>query len=95
MASWAAILALTGFQYSAVTRHLTLAPRAGRFPWSTGYAWGTYTVDEGPAGALTLTLTAQEGTVRLSSLEVRGRKTERFDSPRDVAPGSRIDIRFE
>lgn len=94
MASWAAILAFTGFRYSAVTRHLTLAPRVGRFPWSTGYAFGAYTLEQDPAGTLALTLAVQEGTVRFSSLEVRGRKTERFDSPRDVTPGSRLDIRF-
>ena len=66
----------------------------GRFPWSTGYACGAYTLEQDPAGTLALTLAVQEGTVRLSSLEVRGRKTERFDSPRDVTPGSRLDIRF-
>ncbi len=40
MASWAALLALTGFQYSAVDKVMTLAAKEGRFFWSTGYAWG-------------------------------------------------------
>lgn len=43
MASWAAILALTGFQYSAVDK--TIAFIASSQPckhfWSNGYAWGT------------------------------------------------------
>ncbi|HUT34865.1 MAG TPA: GH116 family glycosyl-hydrolase [Planctomycetota bacterium] len=43
MASWSAVLALTGFHYSAVTRTMTFA--AARKPttwfWSTGSAWGT------------------------------------------------------
>lgn len=41
MASWAAILALTGFHYSASTATMTFAPVEGRHFWSTGYAWGT------------------------------------------------------
>ena len=40
MASWATVLALSGFHYSAMTRHLTFTDRPGRYFWSTGYAWG-------------------------------------------------------
>lgn len=43
MASWAGVLAITGFHFSAVDRTMTFA--ASRKPvtwfWSTGYAWGT------------------------------------------------------
>ena len=43
MASWAAILALSGFHYSAVNGTLTFraTPEKSRMFWSTGYAWGT------------------------------------------------------
>ena len=41
MASWAAILAMTGFHYSAVTGTMTFAKGEGSWFWSTGYAWGT------------------------------------------------------
>jgi hypothetical protein len=44
MASWAAVLALTGFRYSGVEQALTFAARAGTFFWSNGYAWGTCTI---------------------------------------------------
>jgi non-lysosomal glucosylceramidase len=50
MASWAALLALTGFQYSAVERTMTFAARAGRFFWSTGYAWGSVILQNTPGG---------------------------------------------
>jgi len=42
MASWAAVLAWTGFQYSAVERSLKIDNRPGRYFWSTGGAWGSY-----------------------------------------------------
>ena len=43
MASWAAILALTGFQYSAVERRIAFAApdEERRHFWSSGHAWGS------------------------------------------------------
>ena len=43
MASWAAVLALTGFHYDGITRemHFHRAERACRWFWSNGTAWGT------------------------------------------------------
>ena len=41
MASWAAVLALTGFHYSGVEKSMTFAPKPGDHFWSNGYAWGT------------------------------------------------------
>ncbi len=42
MASWAAILALTGFEYSAVDKRVGFAAptESRRHFWSSGYAWG-------------------------------------------------------
>jgi non-lysosomal glucosylceramidase len=44
MASWAAILALSGFHYSGVTATITFKAtrRTSSMFWSTGYAWGTF-----------------------------------------------------
>lgn len=50
MASWAAVLALSGFHYSAVSGIMTLAGRPGTHFWSTGWAWGTATVRAEGAG---------------------------------------------
>jgi hypothetical protein len=44
MASWGAVLALSGFQFSAVKQSLCFAPRSGQHFWSTGSAWGTCAV---------------------------------------------------
>ncbi|MCK5157326.1 MAG: hypothetical protein KAQ69_12930, partial [Spirochaetales bacterium] len=40
MASWAEVLALTGFRYSAITKEITFSAREGNFFWSNGYSWG-------------------------------------------------------
>ncbi len=41
MASWGAILATSGFQYSAVYQEITFTSKPGIYFWSNGYAWGT------------------------------------------------------
>lgn len=54
MASWAAILALSGFHYSAATATLTFrsTPERSRMFWSTGYAWGTFAQTPGETGTI-------------------------------------------
>ena len=40
MTSWGAGLALSGFQYSGITKTVSFKPQAGTFFWSNGYAYG-------------------------------------------------------
>jgi uncharacterized protein (DUF608 family) len=51
MASWSAVLALTGFHYSAVSGTMRFQAPDGTHFWSTGDAWGTCTI-RGTAGDL-------------------------------------------
>jgi hypothetical protein len=41
MASWAAVLAWTGFQWSGGTGTMRFVAQEGRWFWSNGEAWGT------------------------------------------------------
>jgi non-lysosomal glucosylceramidase len=41
MAAWAAVLALSGFHYSALEQKMSFAAKDGHYFWSTGNAWGT------------------------------------------------------
>ena len=72
MASWSAVLALTGFAWSGVTGTLTFAERPGRHFWSTGYAWGTC-VQRETAEGLEVDLEVLHGRLPLRRLEIRGR----------------------
>ncbi|MCX5660869.1 MAG: GH116 family glycosyl hydrolase, partial [Planctomycetota bacterium] len=73
MASWAGILALTGFDYSAVTKTMRFAApaKSARWFWSTGYAWGVVEINRaGPAAKVALRVLF--GSVALEKLELRG-----------------------
>jgi hypothetical protein len=41
MASWSAVLALTGFHYSGIQKEITFDNINGTYFWSNGYAYGT------------------------------------------------------
>jgi len=44
MASWSAIVALSGFHYSGVTHEFTITSAPGNYFWSNGHSWGNATV---------------------------------------------------
>ena len=47
MASWSAVLAWSGFQYSGADKKMSFTKKPGTYFWSNGYEWGTARVDEG------------------------------------------------
>jgi uncharacterized membrane protein len=71
MASWAAVLALTGFHYSAVEARMSFAAREGKHFWSTGYAWGTCT-QAAAGGGYDVTLDVLNGELSLQCLVLTG-----------------------
>jgi non-lysosomal glucosylceramidase len=70
MASWAAVLAFSGFSHSAVTGALTFTSTAGKYFWSNGYAWGNCEIDAAPDQAM-VRLAVSGGTLRFSRLVLR------------------------
>ena len=86
MASWAAVLALTGFRFDAVTGGLSLNPpgEGESAFFSTGSGWGTLTRTD---GALALRLGG--GTLALRSVTV-GALARSFDPPRTLAVGQTL-----
>ena len=77
MASWAAVPALTGFQYSGVDDSMTMTPQDGTFFWSNGYAWGTCNLEVGGEQAQ-VKLSVLHGDLALSRFALNGFGEERF-----------------
>lgn len=80
MASWAAILALTGFDYSAISQSVRFnaASSPTKWFWSNGSAWGT--VEQTPRDeGIAVNLRVAGGTLRLRELELRGWSAAQFD----------------
>jgi uncharacterized protein (DUF608 family) len=88
MASWAAVPALTGFHYSAVTGVMRFGRAEGpaTWFWSNGHAWGTFRQRKTRKG-LTLELKVLHGRLNLSALRVAGVAELKFKKPRVLRTG--------
>jgi uncharacterized protein (DUF608 family) len=89
MASWGAVLALTGFRYSAVTREFAVAARPGRHFWSSGYAWGSCTVSGDASRGWTARLDVSEGQLAVASIAIGDRR--RAVALRHMRAGDTLD----
>ncbi|HEV7301171.1 MAG TPA: GH116 family glycosyl-hydrolase [Tepidisphaeraceae bacterium] len=94
MASWAAVVALTGFSYDARTASIRFAQteQPATFFWSNGYAWGTFT--QRPAeNEIEATLAVLGGSVRVAELMIDGREPVRPSTAVVVTPGDPLTVR--
>lgn len=73
MASWAGVLALTGFHYSGVDQTIQFAasPTPAEVFWSNGYAWGTFRQHPAP-DQIQVELTVLHGALTLRRLTLAG-----------------------
>ena len=93
MASWAGVLALTGFHYSGVTQTITFA--ASDAPalwfWSNGYAWGMCRQTPGRSG-IAVELSVLFGTLRLKTLALAGAGAVTLRRARAIVAGKSIRL---
>ena len=94
MASWAAVLALTGFGYSGVTQTITFAAAdtPTQWFWSNGAAWGTVAQAPDDDGTQ-VTLCVLHGNLALRQLSLTGLGSVALDAPRTLAMGEQLDLR--
>ncbi|WP_372799176.1 GH116 family glycosyl hydrolase, partial [Pontiella sp.] len=82
MASWGAVPALSGFQYSAVERSMTIAPSEEPMFWSNGRAWGVCRQH-----GSTVELTVNHGSLELATFTSGNAGSVQFDAPMQIAAG--------
>ncbi|MDE6572202.1 MAG: glycoside hydrolase family 116 protein, partial [Duncaniella sp.] len=88
MASWAPVIALSGFHYSGVDRSMGFTDRPGSYFWSNGSAWGNCKVDESGNAELNVI----RGEIFLDSFSL-GRRTKKLRN-RKIDAGQTEIIRF-
>jgi len=91
MASWAALHALSGFDYSALRKTMVFAPRSGRYFWAGGWAWGDCVIEvAGDSAAVRLEV--HEGRLPLSGFVLRDFATKSWDKPQILEAGSSFPL---
>jgi non-lysosomal glucosylceramidase len=91
MASWAAVLAMTGFNYSGVEKSMTFAAKDGTFFWSNGYAWGSCSIKQSAEGKQ-IELSVLHGELDLSGFTLRGFGQARFDDILQIKAGEKASF---
>ena len=89
MIAWAAVLALSGFGYAAVSGRMRFAAGTTRHFWSTGRAWGTCRVRAG-LSSTRVDLEVLGGRVELRELEINGVGVHRLPRARALRAGQRL-----
>jgi non-lysosomal glucosylceramidase len=94
MASWSAILAMTGFHYSAVDQRMSFNPLEGKYFWSNGYQYGTVEMkDHGKHKTVSLNLIKGEFT--LNSFMLQGYGQAEFANGKFFRPGQPVEFEVE
>lgn len=91
MASWASLLAMTGFQYDARTQHICFnaSPKKAGWFWSVPSAWGT--VHQNPqAKGVKLELTVLHGSLKLRTIELNKRGSKALEGPITLSAGKTL-----
>ena len=84
MASWSTILAISRFNYSAVTGKFAITSVPGNYFWSDGYAWGNAEVSNGQ-----VILTVHSGKLKLTSVELKNSGTMHLKQPEILKEGDK------
>ncbi len=88
MASWATVLAASGFRYSAVNHTIEFgAPRRrARMFWSNGYAWGTVDLKRA-GGGCEVALTVLHGSLKLKRVVLPGVGSDKLKTAKTISKG--------
>lgn len=69
MASWSALIALTGFNYSGVDGTISFNNLSGNYFWSNGYAFGTVEI-KNTSGGKQVDLHVINGSIKINKMQI-------------------------
>ena len=94
MASWSAVLALTGFHYSGVTEEMKFGNITGKYFWSDGYAYGTVEISNA-GGEKLLTLNVLNGKIDISKMTITGYGSSSLKKMTSIETGGKKSFRIK
>ena len=94
MAAWGLVVALSGFDYSAIDEAITFNATKKPTTWffATGHAWGTVT-QRPVATGIDAQLHVMGGTMALRSITLDGAGTAELPQSRTMQAGDTVDVR--
>lgn len=92
MASWAAPIALTGFNYSSVSNKMKFNAKKGTYFWSNGYSYGTIDI-KFRNDNYEICIKALGGKLEMKNFELRDKGFKVFEKVQIIEEG--IELKFE
>ena len=92
MAAWSSVLALTGFNYSAVENSMVFLPKEGKVFWSNGYSYGTM-VQKLSSDSANIELNVIKGKIELGAFNLRDFGEEVFEPGAIIEAGKSISFK--
>jgi uncharacterized protein (DUF608 family) len=98
MASWATVLALSGFHYSGVSGEMEFVATAknSQVFWSNGYAWGTFAqkpTNEGTGADIELSVL--EGNLKLRRIKLAGAGIIELETLHNLGRGDTLSLQVK
>jgi hypothetical protein len=91
MASWASIIAESGFGYSAVDKSIQFTDKPGTYFWSNGTSWGTCTI-ENQEGKNKVTFKVLSGNIVLDTFKLGNKSIERFKTTQSISEHNLLEL---
>ncbi|UCG27931.1 MAG: hypothetical protein JSV24_00825 [Bacteroidales bacterium] len=91
MASWAEILALSGFYYSGVDKSIRFKAYKGTYFWSNGYAWGTVNISD-YSDRKKLDINVLYGDIEIREIQLKNYGLNRLKEDRILGAGDKISV---
>ncbi len=91
MASWASVLAITGFHYSAIDKTMKMNARPGKWFWSNGYSWGTVNIQKN-GSKYNVELNVLFGKLAVEKFELAGVGTFKVETPSIIEEGNLLQF---
>ncbi|MEA1878468.1 MAG: GH116 family glycosyl-hydrolase [Bacteroidota bacterium] len=93
MASWAAPIALTGFNYSGVSKTMKFKANEGLYFWSNGYSYGTIEIKFQNA-KYDIRIKTLGGKLELKSFELRDKGSKDFEKVQVIEDGDEVSFKI-
>lgn len=91
MASWAGIIAESGFQYSAVDKSIKFTDKLGKYFWSNGSAWGTCKIEKDDDD-YKINLEVLHGKVEIRKFRLKENKMHIFKKTNVIEKGKSLEF---
>jgi non-lysosomal glucosylceramidase len=94
MASWAEIIALSGFHYSGVEKTIRFKAFKGNYFWSNGYAWGTVSIQD-YSDRKKLDFSVLSGTIVIRSFSLKSYGIHEFREEQILQAGDALSVEIK